>query len=298
MPPWFHSRCAVLAVACLGIVGCRSTGQRAPTQEAVASGRQLARQGISALETGRWAEGEVLLRQAVTAVPSDPEAHRYLAEAVWQRGASSEAIGHIESARSLAPLDAGLAVRAGEMLLAIGDHERAMERANRAIALDSKLPEAWALRGRGWWLKKQPDQALADLQRALQFSPSAPDLLIDLANLYYQQGQPQRCLTTVHRLLDAHPPGDEPLEAVVLEGKAYLTMGLAIPASERFALVKSRGSPSADLCCLIAQAEYAAGRPEAAIAAVQEAVALDANHAPSRELLGKLTAVSSGTTLR
>lgn len=294
----YYCRCALAALVCCAPIGCRSINKKAPTQEAVATGRQLARQGISALETGRSEEAEALLRQAVEAVPSDPEAHRYLAEALWQRGAAAEAIRHIESAQLLAPTDPAVVVRAGEMRLATGDHARAMQCANRAIGLDPQLPDAWALRGRGWWLKKNPDQALADLQRALQFSPSAPDLLIDLANLYYQQGQPQRCLTTLHRLLDTHAAGEEPLEAVILEGKAYLTMGLPIPARERFALVKSRSTPGPDLYCLIAQAEFAAGRPQAAIAAAQEAVTLDASHVPSRELLAKLTAAAPATTLK
>lgn len=289
---------SVAACACFGSLGCRTLDRHAPKPEAVAAGRQLAQQGISALDAGNWKEGEVLLRQAVSAVPSDPEAHRYLAEALWQQGETSEAIQHSESAKALAPSDPAMIVRAGEMRLATGDHTRAMENANRAIELDPKLPEAWALRGRCWWLQKQPDRALADLQRALQFSPSAPDLLIDLANLYYQKGEPQRCLTTVHRLLDIHPVGEEPLEAVVLEGKAYLAMGLPVPASERFSLVKGRTAPSPDLCCLIAQAELAAGRPDAAMAAAQEAVSLDASHLPSRELLAKLTAGSPPTTFR
>jgi tetratricopeptide (TPR) repeat protein len=289
---------AVTASACFALLGCRSLDRHAPKPEAVAAGRQLAQQGISALDTGRWKEGEALLRQAVSAVPSDADAHRYLAEALWQQGSTGEAIQHIESAKALSPSDPAIIVRTGEMRLATGDHARAMENANRAIELDPTLPEAWALRGRGWWLQKQPDRALADLQRALQFSPSAPDLLIDLANLYYQKGEPQRSLTTVHRLLDIHPAGEEPLEAVILEGKAYLAMGLPIPAGERFSLVKSRSAPSADLCCLIARAELAAGHPEAAVAAVQEAVSLDASHLPSRELLAKLTTGSPSPSFR
>jgi predicted Zn-dependent protease len=294
----FCCRLTLVYCVCSCLPGCRSIEKRAPTQEAVATGRQLARQGISELDAGRCQEGEALLRQAVAAVPSDPEAHRYLAEALWQQGNVSEALQHIESAQALSPSDPEVIVRTGEMRLATGDPARAMECASRAIELDSKRPDAWALRGRGWWLKKEPDLALADLQRALQFSPSAPDLLIDVANLYYQQGQPQRCLTTVHRLLDIHPAGEEPLEAIVLEGKAYLTMGLPIPASERFALVKSRSLPSPDLYCLIAQAESAAGRSQAAIAAAQEAVTLDASHRPSRELLAKLTSGAPAATIR
>ena len=294
----FCRRLTLIYFVCTCLPGCRSIEKKAPTQEAVATGRQLARQGISALDAGRCQEGETLLQQAVAAVPSDPEAHRYLAEALWQRGAASEAIQHIESAQVLSPSDPAVIVRAGEMLLATGDHARALQAGNRAIELDPKLSDAWALRGRVWWLKKQPDSALADLQRALKFSPSAPDLLIDVANIYYQQGQPQRCLTTVHRLLDIHAAGEEPLEAIVLEGKAYLAMGLPIPAGERFALVKSRSAPSPDLCCLIAQAECAAGRPEAAIVAAQEAVTLDASHRPSRELLAKLTSGAPAATIR
>lgn len=291
-------RCAAIAACCFWVAGCRSLGKQSPSQEALATGRQLSQQGIAALETGRIQEGEKLLRQATEAVPSDPESHRYLAEALWQQGSSPAAIRHVEMAHALAPTDPAIAVRAGEMLLAVGNKPRAMERAEKAISIDPKLPEAWALRGRISWQMRELDNALADLQRALQFSPSSPDLLIDVANLYYQRGEPQRCLTTVHRLMDTHPLGEEPIEAIVLEGKAYLTMGLPIPASERFALAKSRAAPDPDLCCLLAQAEFAAGRSEAALVAVREAVSLDAAHVQSRELLARLTGTPQDPTLR
>lgn len=273
-------------------------GSRQPTQAAIADGRQFSREGMAALETGRYLEAETLLQQAVNAVPNDADSRRYLAEALWHRRATAEAIRQIETAHSLAPDDPAIAVRAGQMQLGVGNSERALVRADRAIRLDPKLADAWALRGRARWHEKDLDQALADLQRALQYSPGAPDLLFDLANLYYQRGESQRCLTTLHRLLDAHPAGEEPLEALVLEGRAYLSLGLPVPASESFELVKTRSLPTADLCCLLAEAELAAGRPEAALAAAQEAVALDASHAASREIVAKLSASSHGSILR
>ena len=295
---FLNHRYMLAVTLCLMAVGCRSMGKQQPTQAAIADGRQFSRQGLAALETGQYLEAETLLQQAVDAVPSDPDSRRYLAEAFWQRGATTKAIRQIESAHALSPTDPAIAVRAGQMMLAVGDSDRALVRAERAIRIDPQLPEAWALRGRAYWQKKDADQALADLQRALQYSPAAPDLLIDLANLYYQRGQSQRCLTTLHRLLDAHPTGEEPLEAVVLEGKAYLAMGLPIQASEKFTQVKSRSESSPDLCCLLAQAELAAGRSDAALAAAREAVALDGGHMASREILAKLAAESSGTILR
>jgi tetratricopeptide (TPR) repeat protein len=293
-----HYRYAFAAALCLLAMGCRSMSHRQPTQAAIADGREFSREGIAALETGRYLEAETLLQQAVNAVPNDPDSRRYLAEALWQRQSAAEAIRQIEVAHSLSPDDPAIAVRAGQMQLDVGQSDRALVRAERAIRLDPQLADAWALRGRARWQAKDSDQALADMQRALQYSPGASDLLIDMAKLYYERGESQRCLTTLHRILDAHPPGEEPLEAVVLEGRAYLRMGLPFQASESFASAKSRSAPTADLCCLLAEAEIAAGRPEAALAAAQEAVSLDASHVASREIMAKLAAVSGETVLR
>ncbi len=245
------------------------------------------------MEMGQWAQAESLLQRAVEASPKDSEPHRYLAETLWHRGAADEALTQIDEAVKLDPSDASLIVRAGEMLQAVGSTSKALSHAEQAIRLDPKLASAWALRGRIFWQLDQRDRALADLQRALQFAPDRPDLLQDVAVLYRQRGQPARALATLHHLLDTYPPGEEPQLSLLLEGQALSDLGRPAQAAESLAAAVRRGPPNAELLYRLAQAQSAAGEYPAATGTAQQALALDASHEASRQLLVQLASIAT-----
>lgn len=281
------------------ISGCASFRRRGTTSDEIAACRELSRHGASAMEMGQWAQAESLLKQAVDASPKDPEPHRYLAEALWHRGAADEALAEIEEAVKLDSTDASLLVRAGEMSQATGSTDRALTLADQAIRLDPKLASAWALRGRVYWQRAQPDRALADLQRALQFAPDNRELLQDVAVVYKQRGQPARALATLHHLLDTFPPGEEPQWALLLEGQALAELGRPGQAAESLATASKRGPASAEVFYQLAQAQSVAGDYVAATAAVRQALAIDSSHAASQQLLGQLASLeASGDTQR
>lgn len=245
------------------------------------------------MEMGDWAQAETLLRKANDSSPADAETRRYLAEALWHRGAADEALKQMDEAVRLDPLDAALTVRAGEMLLAVGDTERALVRAEEAIRLDPKLPAAWALRGRVFWQRKQSDRALADLQRALVYAPDNADILLDVAVLCRQRGQAARCLTTLHHLLDTYPPGGEPQLALMLEGITLCDLGRPQQAVDSLLAATHRGPPNAELLYHLAQAQMASGNYASAGDSARQALAIDATHAPSRLLLTQLASQTS-----
>jgi Tfp pilus assembly protein PilF len=292
------ARAVLFALTIWFVAGCTSLGRRGTAPEEVAACRELSRKGASAMELGQWARAELLLRQAVEASPNDSEPNRYLAEALWHRGAADEALARIEDAVKLDPSDASLTVRAGEMLLAVGSTETALHHAEQAIRLDAKLASAWALRGRVYWQLGHRDRALADLQRALQFAPDSPDLLQDVAVLYRQRGQPARALATLHHLLDTYPPGEEPQFSRLLEGQTLSDLGRPAQAAESLEAANRRGPPNAELLCQLAQAQSDAGDYLAATATAQQAVALDASHEASRQLLVRLASAGSPAVSR
>lgn len=286
---WVNCRRLVLGgTILLGLSGCASLGHRGPVPEEVAACRELSRQGAAAIEMGQWDEAESLLRRAVDASPTDSTPRRYLAEALWHRGATDEALLQMEAAVRMDGSDASLVVRAGEMLLATGQTKQALHRAQQAIALDPKLSTAWALRGRVYWQLNQPDQALADLQRALQYAPDRSDVLLDVAAMYRQKGEAARALTTLHHLLDTYSPGEEPQMALVLEGLTLLDMGRQEQAAESLLAASQRGPADAEILYHLAQAQLACGQQTAAAASAQKALAVDASHAGSRQLLLEL----------
>jgi tetratricopeptide (TPR) repeat protein len=270
--------------------GCATFGRRGAAQEKLAAARELSRQGVAALERSDWQHAESLLQQAVEAAPDDADARRHLAEALWHRGAADAAILQITEALRLEPDDAALLVRSGEMSMTLGDHNKALAHAERAIQLDAKSAGAWALRGRVFWRIGQPDRAMADLQRALELSPHNPEALLDVALMYRQRGEPARALTTLQYLLEAYGPGEEPQLALQLEGMTLLDLDRPQQAADSLQLAARRGPPNADILFYLAQAQTRAGRHAEASATAQQALAIDATHQASRDLLTQLAA--------
>jgi tetratricopeptide (TPR) repeat protein len=240
------------------------------------------------MDTGQWQQAEDLLTKSLEGAPDDAGTRRSLAETLWHRDARQEAIAQIEKAVAHDEDNPSLRVRAGEMALAAGLKQEALAHANRAIRNDPKNPTAWALRGRCFQKMNDPDRALADLQHGLEFDPSSSDMLSDVAMLYRQRGMPERSLTTIHHLLDAYSPGEEPAEALALEGVTLLELGRPQQACEALALATQRGKPNADTFYYLAQAYSAAGDVEKASATAQQALAINASHQPARELLAQL----------
>ena len=279
---------SIVGATILPYAGCAALRRNGPVPEDVAACRELTQQGVAAMELGKWEKAEANLTKAVKASPADSTTRHYLAEVLWHRGATDDALVQMEAAVRLDPTDAALAVRSGEMQLTTGATEKSLERAEQAIRLNPKLPTAWALRGRTYWRMNQIDRALADLQRASQYAPDSPEILIDIATLYRLRGQNDRCLTTLHHLLDTYPPGQESQRVLWMEGLALADLGRPQQAATSLEAAIRCGPPNADILFYLAQARLAAGDPAAAASAAEEAVALNAGHEPSRRFLTQL----------
>jgi tetratricopeptide (TPR) repeat protein len=268
--------------------GCAIMGRRGPSSEQAATCRELTGQGVAAMQLGQWQQAETLLREALELSPDDAQTRRNLAEALWHRGAAHEAMTHIAAAARLEPDDATIVVRAGEMALAAGARDAALADAEKAIRSNPQLAPAWALRGRVFRQMNQPDRAIADLQRALELAPQNPDILLDLAVMYRDRGQASRCLTTLHQLQDNYPVGEVPQSALLLEGMTLLELDRPHQAAEVLLAAAQRGPPQADSLFYLAQAQSAAGKYADATTSVQKALAIDASHQASRQLLAQL----------
>jgi tetratricopeptide (TPR) repeat protein len=256
--------------------------------------RQLSQQGIVAMDNGEWDKGEAKLAKAVGACPVDSEAHRHNAEALWHRGASGEAIAQMEVASKLAPSDAGLHARIAEMQLAVGHVETARRRADYALGLDAKLGAAWAVRGRVSRAQGQPQQALAEYHRALGYAPDDRQVLQDVAQLYHELKQPERALLALQSLCDTYSSGEEPQLVLHQLGMTYVAVRRYADAADSLSAALTRGPPNPDLLSHLAEVQLALGRSYEAAAAAQQALALDPQHRPSREVLDRLASARAG----
>jgi tetratricopeptide (TPR) repeat protein len=268
--------------------GCALRGKKNVMPESLTACRELSREGVTAMETGELDRAQLLLSEAVTTSPTDVDARRNLAEAMWQKGEYRDAAVQMEAAVGLDPRDAPTVIRAGEMLLAVGAYDRAMQRAEQAIRLDANLSGAWALRGRLYRQRGELDRALADMQHALHYAPQENGALLEVAQIQFELGKPERSLSTLHCLLDTYPPGEEPQQILWLEGLAYGSLDRHQEAVESLYAASVRGQPRPELLFQLAQAEHSAGQRDAAADSLRLALSLDDTHEPSRVMLAQL----------
>lgn len=253
----------------------------------MASCRELSQQALTARELGHPREAENLLAQAIESCPFDSDARRYYADVLLERGATQEALGQLEYARRLARHDTSLTVQAGEIYLAHNDLASAARRANQAIDMDPASGGAWALRGRVKMTRGNHEAALADLLRSLGHRPDDRRVMQEVAQLYLARGEPDRALIHLQTLTDGSESEVSP-RLYELLGHAYAAIGRHAEAGNSYQLAIQRGQPSAELLFNLADAYRRSGQFGNARAAAHEALALQSDHAPSRQLLTQL----------
>ena len=275
----------LLAVACCG---CHLIGGQQPVSKQEAASRKSSQLGISLLEQGKWHDGEVELAKAIKACPDDPEPHHHYAEALWHKGDKAGALAQMLEAIRLNGEDPLLMVRAGEMSLELGRKDEAGNLADQAIGLNPRLSAAWSLRGQVAELNGLMDEALADLNRALQYQHDDKRALFLVAELYRRQGRPDRALSTLESLRDCYVPGDEPQQVLVLEGLAFAALRRYDDAADVYNVALSRDPQSLELLDRLADAQIPGGRPRDAAITVNQALAIDPNHGPTRALAERI----------
>lgn len=291
-----HTRCGILLIYLLLPLsaGCRLPGREGPVPQSLADCRRLSQRGVAALEKGRQQTAETMLAQAVTACPVDAQARRYYAEALWRRGAGAEAIAQMEEAVRLAEEDASLWVRLAEMYLAGAQAELARQCAERAIDLDPKLPAAWAIRGGAMRSFGRPREALTDYLRALGRAPNDRDILLAVAELYVQLDQQRRALQTLQGLAETYSPGEEPGRVLYLMGAAYVAEGRLDDGVKCLEAAVTRDKPTPEMYCRLGEAQLTAGRPAEAEVAARQALAMQPQFQPARELMQRIEVARQG----
>lgn len=289
---------ALVAATLLG--GCRLPGYDGPVSQSVATSRQFARRGVTALERGDPLEAEQWLAKAVKSCPGDSEPRRHYAEALWQRGQREQALAQLREAVKRADEDPVLHRRMAEMCLELGQVDTARQSIERAIDLNPKSAESWAVRGRVLRSTGRLREALADFHRALGLAPDDRQVLLDVAELHRQLEQPHRALQALQSLAETYNPGEEPQQVLYLTGLAQLALARYDDAAESLAVAAQRGPAQPELLYRWAEAQWLCGRMEQAANTAAQALQAAPDHQPSRELIQRieLARSSSAATLR
>jgi len=279
------------------LTGCKLPGSDGPVSQQLLTSRHYSQQGLAAMDRAEWERAETVLARAVRACPTDVEARRHYAEALWQRGHREEAIAQLIEASRLVPDDPAIYVRLAEMRLEMGQVAAARQAAERGLDLDPKVAQAWAVHGRVMCAAGDHRQALADYHRALGYAPNERSILLDVAEAYRQLNEPQRALLTLQKLNDTYPPGEESPQVLYLLGLAYSATGRYDDAVETYTAAMLRDRPTPELLARLGEVQLARGRADEATTAAREALAIDPHHEPSQQILARIEQARAGQTV-
>ncbi|WP_254513559.1 tetratricopeptide repeat protein [Anatilimnocola floriformis] len=288
-----RARIVCLAVTLLCLIGsgsgCRSLRCKKDSDETIAVTRQLSLQGKDAQQKGQWDQAEAYFAEAVQRLPTDERARYGYAESLWQRGAQEQAVVHMTEAVKLSGDDPERVVQLGQMYFTLGNLPAAARQADKAIAANKHLPNAWALKASVQRATGQNEEALATYHRALSLQPHFPAAQIAVAELYDGSGRPQRALATLQSLADQFPPGSVPPDVLFREGLVLNRLGRHQDAADCLAAA-ARLKPTPELLVELARARLQAGDVGSATLANNGALQMDPYHPAAIQLRSELAA--------
>lgn len=273
----FRFTCLLPFLLCLligGLSGCRSIRRFGDSRQTI-DARRLSGQGLQAMHDGRLDAAETLFSEALEVSKSDDRAHWGLAESYWTRGESKQAITHMEQAVRLSAADPKLVRRLGRMYLELGQLEAAREHSQWALDLQRESEAAWALQGDCLHAAGEDEQALAAYHRALALRPDYPQVQLQAAEIYHEQGRYDRVLATLDRLQDDVGIEASPPTVDVLRGIAMRQLGRRDEAQRCFLRAAGKDPTNATPHLEMATLALARGDVDQAGISLEKAIELD-----------------------
>ena len=187
----------VISCAASGLAGCGENPDVAK-REALARGNDF-------FEQEKYNEASIEFRKAIQHDPMYGQARERLSETYSNLNNPQGAFREIVRAADLLPNDVKVQLRAGAFLLAAGQFEDALGRADRALALDSKNTDAYVLRGNALAGLKNLDGALKELETAISIDPSSAGSYTSIGAIQMVKGDQAEAEAAYKSAIDADP---------------------------------------------------------------------------------------------
>ena len=181
-------------------------------EEALACGRHALRiepESVDALvnlstslhDLGRFQDAVPFLNRALNLAPNSALVSNLLGSCLFKCGEVSDAAKVFEAAARASPNDAGSWANLSAALNSLSEYERALECANRAIALRADSSNALAAQGASLLELGKVDEAIASYREAVKHSPSV-QVLCAFANALITSGLNDEASECLRRAID------------------------------------------------------------------------------------------------
>ena len=151
--------------------------------------------------------GDKEFRRAIELSPGYATAHHWYAWHLSLLGRNREAIAEMTKAESLDPLSLIISADMAELLLIAHFDDESIEQSRNTIALDADFAMAHNQLGQAYVEKHMYDQAIAELQKAVQLSKGSPTCTANLARAYAGAGRTKDAVQILNELSRASHPG-------------------------------------------------------------------------------------------
>lgn len=277
--------------------GCLNWWNRGPIDEPLMESRQLTMQATYASEHGDVARAEKLLNQAVANCAEDCDARCELAELLWREHRGTEALAMFDAAIELAPRNAALLVRRGELQRELGFNPDSRRSAEQALNVAPDYAPAWMLRARTARAFGNSLEAIEYYQRVLGLTPDDANALTELAELQWNLARRggrdssmryQMALASSQRLLATLPPEDVQVKHLLLAGGISRDLRRWEDALQSMQAAAKLAPDSAPVLLQLAECQLLAGEPGSAYRTAMLATSLDPGNRPGQELLQRI----------
>lgn len=227
-----RSMCLLLIMS-TSLIGCQISQSFRPTSAKILQSREIARQGISAYEQGRYEDAERSLKQAMSMnnrADDITDIRRHYAETLWQLGKQQESFAQLLLLSKQRDDDIEVQNSLAKKLLEMNEPEAALKCANRVIQYVKQDYQGWASRAKAYRLladeqaaKAENEQAivlykksLADFHRSISYCENEPnalrEVLPELATVQRILGQTEQELATWQTMQAFLPANQQPDE--------------------------------------------------------------------------------------
>jgi TolB-like protein/DNA-binding winged helix-turn-helix (wHTH) protein/Tfp pilus assembly protein PilF len=150
-----------------------------------------------------WSGADMEIRRAIELNPSYAEAHRLLAEVLWQTGRLREAIAETKLTLELDPLSLDTNDTLGLEFFLARQYDQAIEQEGKVLELDPNFIDAYYFRGLAYIQKSMRKEAMEEFEKGAAISPGNTVALTGLGYGYGVTGrkaEAQRVLDKLNEL--------------------------------------------------------------------------------------------------